>query len=209
MTHPMKHPPYWRYPVFGYVVLVSLSILLARFFHFVLLNWLTLFLLPLFWLLLLGLVAIGLIWSISFYLRASPVGQNRGERSVPLMLQLAILPIVFVLPLEQLWLTYNFHRHLPDRQQVVELIATKRLGSGMFALPDAYQATSMGGHEVQVLSWQGNSYVLFFTMQIFGGAAGFIYSENNIPPPDALFAGYQVVQKRPIQPHWYYIQIAD
>jgi hypothetical protein len=205
----MKHPPYWQSPVFGYVVLVSLSILLTRFFHLVLLNWLTLFLLPLFWLLLLGLVAIGLIWSIGFYLSAAPIGQHRGGRSVPLMLQIAIVPIALGLPLEQLWLTYNFHRYLPARQQVVELIETNRLGSGMFALPDVYRATSMGGREVQVLSWQGNSYVLFFTMQIFGGAAGFIYSENDIPPPDALFAGYQMVQKRPIQPHWYYIQIGD
>lgn len=79
----------------------------------------------------------------------------------------------------------------------------------MVQLPEAYRSTSLGGGEAQVLSWNNQAYVLFFTMRLFGGAAGFVYSDSGTPPPDSLFSGYQIIQQWVVQPHWFYIQIGD
>ncbi len=205
----MKEQHLWRHPVFLYVIFASLGLLLARFFKFVLIDWLTIFLQPLLWLLLLVLGIIGILCSIVFWVRCSRAGVFANwRRSLPLVIQLVAIALSLLVPLDDFWLTYNFWRYLPARQQAVRLIQSGQVSSvsDFVKLPAAYQQTSLG-REVQVVYAQGKPFVLFFMLQIFGGAAGFVYSEAAIAPPINVFPPQEIIEQRQIDSHWYYINL--
>lgn len=209
----MNPSPLWQRPVFIYVGMVSLGLLLTRFFHFVLLDWLTLFLLPLEWLLLAALALGGMVWGIWFWVR-SPSSEpsardQRRWRSIPLAMQLGMILMAVCVPLENLWLFFNFHRYLPARQQVITLIQANEIPSspGITPLPSPYRSTSMGGGEVQIIQGDSNLSVMFFTMRIFDAAAGYVYSEDGSRLPIDAFGGYDIFEQRPVGDRWYFVRI--
>lgn len=90
----MKEQHLWRHPVLLYVLLASLGLLLARFLKFVPIDWLTMFLEPVLWLLLLVLGAIGILCSIAFWVRCARVGVFANwQRSLPLVIQLMAIAL--------------------------------------------------------------------------------------------------------------------
>lgn len=195
----------WKQAVVWYILLVGLGLVMSRFFQAVLLEWLSIFLLPGVWLLLAILVLVGLGWAIGFGLRHS-----RRQRWVPLGLLLGVLLLTVLVPWANLWLTWNFQWHRQARVAVVQQLQQGSLPtqSGIWPLPDPYRATSMGG-EIQVERRDNQLYVMFFTLRSLGFAAGYLYSESDQPPPTDLFSGYGLHQARSVGEGWYYVQVAD
>jgi hypothetical protein len=210
----MREKTIGHYWVFRYVVFVSIGLILARFLNHVLLEALTIFLWPLLLLSLLALMIVGVIWAIVFWWRCGKQGifqQGRWRRSLPLIVQLGAVVVTLVVPFEQFWLSLNFHQHLQARQQVVALVQSNQLPfklNNISTVPPAYRETTIKG-EIQTLRSSKGLYVLFFTSRGFGGAEGFLYSENGQPPAKDLASGYQVVEQRPIDGNWYYVRIGD
>lgn len=206
----MNDFPLWKRPVFYYVALVGLGMVLTRFFNFVLLEWLTIYVIPLVWLALLGLGLIGLVWAIIFWARSPRSGQSPGwQRSIPLLLLLGMFGLAIAIPFENLWLTFNFHRYREARQQVVDLMATQQIASnpGIMELPESYRATTLGDGEVEVFYANDSRYVLFFTLRLFEGAAGFIYSENGTPLPAEIVSGYEILEQYEMGDRWYFVRL--
>jgi hypothetical protein len=210
----MKKRSIWQFWIVRYVIGVSLGLCLVRLLHFVWLEWLTVFLLPLSWAVCAIAVLIGLIWAIYFWVRAVQKGSfltQRWRRWFPLVLQLVGLAIGILVPFEQLWLTANFYQNLASRQQVITLVQSNQIREGVnniAALPSAYHHTSTS-KEIQTLRGKDGLYVLFFTARVFGGAQGFVYSEQAKPPAQDLFSGYRTRVQRVLDSHWYYVTIGD
>ncbi|MBD2199838.1 MULTISPECIES: hypothetical protein [Calothrix] len=210
----MKKRSVWQSGIARYIICVSLGLWLIRLLHFVWLDWLTWFFLPLLWIS--GVIAalIGLIWAIYFWVRAIQKGSflnQRWRRSFPLLLQLLGLVIGIIVPFEQFWLTANFYQNLASRQQVIALVQSNQIRGGMnnlAALPPAYHHTSIS-KEIQTQRGQNGLYILFFTARVFGGAQGFVYSEQAKLPDQNLFLGYRLRVERAINSYWYYVTIGD
>ncbi|MBD2358097.1 hypothetical protein H6G41_26380 [Tolypothrix sp. FACHB-123] len=210
----MKKRSVWQSGIVRYIIGVSLGLWLIRLLHFVWVDWLTWFFLPLLWISGAIAVLIGLIWAISFWVRAMQKGSflnQRWRRFFPLLLQLLGLVIGIIVPFEQFWLTANFYQNLASRQQVIALVQSNQIGGGMnnlAALPPAYHHTSIS-KEIQTQRGQNGLYILFFTARVFGGAQGFVYSEQAKLPDQNLFLGYRLRVERAINSYWYYVTIGD
>jgi hypothetical protein len=210
----MKKRSVWQSGIVRYVIGVSLGLWLVRLLHFVLLEWLTEFLLPLLWIGSAIAAFVALIWAIYFWVHAvqkSSFLTRRWQRSLPLLLQLIGLVVVAIIPFEQLWLTANFYQHLSSRRQVIALVQSNQIREGtnnIAALPSAYHHTSVS-KAIQTQRGQDGLYVLFFTARIFGGAQGFIYSEQIKPPAQDLFGEYRVRVHYEIDSHWYYVTVGE
>lgn len=205
----MKVRSIWQYPVFHFAICIGLGLVLARFFHFLLLDRLTIYLWPLPWLSLFILVAVGMIWSIVFWIRCARAKVLVRSRMMPFMLQVSALVLMAIVPWEKYWLALNFYQHLGARQMVISLVQSYQITSGtndIAALPAPYRQTAIS-HEIQIIRSRDGLHVLFFTMRVFDGAEGFIYSENPKPLLQDLFPGYEVIQRRAFDRHWHYVRI--
>lgn len=204
----------WFRPILFYVAFVGLAVLLTRFFHFVLVEWLTVFLLPLLWLGLASLVLIGFVWAVVFWAQSfkRQLYAKRWQNAIPLMVIVGTALVTLLVPLENLWLRLNFYRQLGTRQAVIELFQTNEIypSPTMVKLPPVYQATTMGD-EVQVFrsheSLGGSVSVLFFTLRVYEGSAGFLHSETGAPLPENAVPGYDLLEQRPVKDGWYYVRI--
>ncbi|MBE8987845.1 hypothetical protein [Nostoc sp. LEGE 12450] len=76
----MKKRSVWQSGIVRYIICVSLGLWLIRLLHFVWLDWLTWFFLPLLWIEGAIAVLIGLIWAISFWVRAIQKGSFLNRR---------------------------------------------------------------------------------------------------------------------------------
>jgi hypothetical protein len=203
-----------QHPIFWSIICLNLAILLLRFFELVLVDRLTIFVLPLLWLLGLLAVLVGLIVAIAFWIYSAKKGLWRGKsswrRMVPLGIQLVAIGLIIFVPFDDLWLAVNFQQQLSARQQVIRLMESNQIPSSadFVTLPAAYQSTTVSDSEVQVFYENGDRYVLFFTFRSIDNAAGFVHSESGRPfvLHDSV---YRIKEQLQIQPQWFYVSLGE
>ena len=196
----------------GQVALViSAFLILVIAFQWSLDDLLTPFLMPpllaLVWLLFMVVT----VWSLVHLMR-----HEKGLRNaIPAIICALTLGIVMLVPFTKLWLHFNFALNKSARERVVHDVSVDRLkpnrifasGVGMISLTDQTPNISAGGNEIQTATYNGKTYVFFYTFRgILNSYSGFLYVPTG-GDPGAFFDVNE--EPRPLSykydDHWFFV----
>lgn len=198
----------WRKAVI-WVGVALLVLALFRFFHWSIVGVLGVFLAPVAWLPVLGLLAGAGIAAIALPIRC---WSQRGAISlVPLGILAAGTWGILSIDFTGLWLAANFRWHREDRVEVVEKVKRGELAEVdggarmMIALPDELDQVSISGGQVLVSRDSAAPKIFFYTFRgVTDNFAGFVYSVDGSAPENGEFGG-QFFVNRKVEGHWFYV----
>ena len=127
----------------------------------------TVFMMPFFYSLIIGLFTISLVVSIIFAIRNF---KKIGSRSVvPLLINLVTVAFFMFVPVNQIKTYNSFYRHLEKRMEIVEKVINKDLipgNTGQIWLPDDYKGIS-AGDRIRVGQYNNSVVVYFYVNEGF------------------------------------------
>ena len=118
----------------------------------------------------------------------------------PFLLHVGIGMVVLMFPFSSVVMSWNYNWHLEERQAVVQLVETGKLGQndGLVKLPEPYRDLSSGG-EVLVQRESGATKVLFYTFHGLDSFGGFLYKSDGRYP---FGMGTEIEEK---DDRWYWV----
>lgn len=187
----------------------SLSLLLLNIFRWTLVDMLTPFFEPFIDIMIYGLFFISSLTVLIYCLATLSSGRKRT--AIPILINLCILFVVFVVPFNWIIIQWDFHINQSKRNDVVRMISEGALkpsvsyNDNLIRLPAAYTKTSKGGGEIIVKRQENRTQILFFTYRgVADNMAGFIYSSDNSKPDGRLF-GEDFIEMKQMAMYWYWV----
>ena len=194
------------------LVWVGLALLVLagfRFAYWSIVGTLGVFIAPVAWLPVLGLLVGAGIAAIALPFRSW--GQRGAVSLAPLAALVAGTWGILSLDFTGLWLAANFRWHREARDTVVEQVQRgelKEVDGGarmMIELPDDLDQVSVGGGQVLVSRDSAAPKIFFYTFRgVLDNFAGFVYSVDGSAPENGEFGG-QFFVNRQVEDHWYYV----
>lgn len=146
-------------------------------------------------------------WSLVYFIRKIA---NDKLSWVPLMVNTALLVVLFSIPFGNIMRTVDFKSNLQSRKKVISLVRSGRLDSreGIVVLPSQYKHLSVSA-KIYVERPRGSSInIWFITYKGFmAGNSGFLYISNDQPPSvnfQGIYDGtFEEFEK--LRPNWYWV----
>jgi hypothetical protein len=184
----------------------GICLIAITFFQWDLIDYLSVFFLPLlilvFWVVLAIITMTSLIY-IPFQLKII-----RWKSILPLIANIITILILYVVPFTSLWLDFKFRVNKQGYEQAIKMYENGELNepnkSGYIELPSEYKYLSKGGGDIIVDNSDGITSIFFYTFRgILGSSSGFIYRSNDSPPPQFLLRR-DCYQLERIEPKWFF-----
>ena len=173
------------------------------FWHFM--SWLSPFIAPSLWIVVIAIALVALGFSIVLPLRRWRV--LRFASLFPLIALTVVLVSSLYIDFTELWLDVNFAVGRSVRERIVRQVAAGDLrpnvdyNRSLIHLPARYHELSLGGGDIMI----EGSKVFFFTYRgILDNFAGFIYCPDDVPPVSGAFGGEFFIEKK-MADRWYYV----
>jgi hypothetical protein len=186
-------------------IFFGLIIITANALKWILVEAFTPFLMGPFLWMLMSILALLVITSVIFFF--FQIRNNIRFATIPLLINITTLLIIWFVPFTSIWLDIEFRLNLNGYNEVIQLVENGELQcqyvTGHVELPTKYRHLSRGG-DIIIDKSDGATSVFFYTYRgVLDNFSGYMYRSNDTPPtPGAGFGDwFQVTQQ---QPHWYF-----
>lgn len=177
----------------------SLIVVLFKFSQWSIMDIVTPFAMPFFWLMVYGFFTVVTIMSF--------ITLFKTKQWRPVLIQLFTVLLLFFFPFNKIVLDLEFHANKSEREEVVTFIEKGVIqpnvshNESLILLPKEYRNLSKGGGEIIVEDGE----VFFFTFRgILDNFSGFVYSPTDAKPRQGDFGGdFKEIVK--LEKHWYFI----
>ncbi|WP_019639269.1 hypothetical protein [Paenibacillus fonticola] len=188
----------------------SVTILLINIFRWVLMDTLTPFIAP--FIEIIGYIVFCLSTLVVFVYFVVSKPSRRARNGIPFLLNIIILILVLVVPINSIVLNFDFRSSQHKREKVVDMVMAGGLLPNVFhnptliRLPDDYKELSKGGGEIVVLGDGTDTQILFFTYRgVTDQFAGFVYSADGQEPDENRFGKWVEVKR--LDEKWFWISV--
>lgn len=184
----------------------GICLIAITFFQWDLIDYLSVFFLPLLMFALWAVLVIITLTSVIYI----PIQfrRIRWKSIIPLTTNIIIILILYFVPFTSLWLDFEFQTNKTGYEHVIKMYENDGLQepnkSGYIELPSEYKYLSKGGGDIIVDNSNGITSVFFYTFRgVLSSSSGFIYRSNDSPPPQFLLQR-DCYQLERIEPKWFF-----
>ncbi|MGV3464931.1 MAG: hypothetical protein ACO1OT_06520 [Heyndrickxia sp.] len=183
---------------FAGLLLIALS-----FFQWILIEYLTPFIMPFVWLAAYGFFIVVIIFSIIILFKT--------KDWKPFGIQIIFIILLLLIPFNRIVIDWDFKWNMAERKEVItklragELKPNVSYNEDLIHLPKKYTHLSKGGGEILMEKDNEQNLVLFFTFRgVLDNFSGFVFSSSDKRPRPTQFGG-DIKEIVKLQKHWYYI----
>lgn len=166
-----------------------------------LIDILTVFLMPILFLI------IYILFTIFFIISIIQLIKNKFKKQYfyPLIINLMSIMMIIFIPYTDIYIKYDYKVNFESRRKFIKENYNLIKSKNKLFIPQRYGTISSGGNEIIIDNSDSNTKILFFTFRgILDNFSGYVYSEKDLPIKQGDF-GADIFQQEKMANNWYWL----